>query len=281
MNLKYSVLLFFVVFVSFSASSQIISGTIRSDFNPVAYATIGVKEKLIGTISNEKVKNENFTGNEELIISCVGYEDKTILLSDFLKLPEKIIDLKINKIELDEITVKPKKVKEKIYGNRSVAKLTSITLFTRNEEVDDALGREIGVALKVDSNIKLKYFNVYVLNQFRNVKFRLNFYDFTENDQPQLIPLPEDMIFNVDVPKGWVKVDLSSYHIFLEGRKKLGVSIQWLESERIKEKDRFLQIPAGPGINKKGFMRYKSEAPWIFLNANPSIYLTADSYYDK
>lgn len=67
--------------------------------------------------------------------------------------------------------------------------LTSTTIFSHGEKVDDALRREIAMIFKTDRSFKIKDLNVYISgNQFKNLKFRLQFYDLS-TDEPILIPV--------------------------------------------------------------------------------------------
>lgn len=270
-------------------AQTLIKGVVVSSIEPIPYATIGLKGKDIGTVANEKgafvlnLKDENLSVKDELLISSVGFISKVIKYKEFIGIHSPVtITLNKNNIALTEITVKPKKKKEKKFGKTGVPKFTSAVMFTRYELVDDALGREIGGVIKIDKDIKLKDFNIYVWNQFKNIKFRLKFYDLTEEDTPVLISFGDDIIFDVNIKNGWVKVNLQSYNIFIEGKKRIGVTIQWLKSESFADanKNIFLTIPAAISPFSKGLLREKSEALWTFPKINLSMYLTADSYSD-
>lgn len=258
-----------------------------SGSEPVPYATIGIKGKNIGTVADESghfkmaLKVDDFSPEKDkIIISCIGYADKMLDLNVIKANGDNqiIVSLPKTEIALNEVAITGGKIKEIKFGKTSKSMLTSITIFSQGEDVSDALGREIGMILKINSSVKLKDFNMYVAaSQFKLVKFRLQFYDLTGNE-PALIPMSKDVIFDVDVPKGWIKVDLNPYNIFIEGKDKIGVTMQWIKSVPLNEKSRYFVISSGAPLGSKGLYRPKSKAPWVFPKYNLSLYLTADSY---
>lgn len=281
----------FLAFLTLTSSSLIaqttIKGSIVSGNEPIPYATIGIKEKDIGTVADEKgnfilyLKTEEVSNEDVLLISSVGFINKEIKYKDFFKATGPIVvTLNKNSIALDEIKVKPKKVREKRFGKTGVPKFTFFTMFIRSETVNDALGREVGGVIKIDKDIKVKEFKMYVFNQFKNVKFRLKFYDLTNLEKPVLITIQDDIIFDVDTAKGWVKVNLLPYNIYIEGKEKIGVAIQWLKSEQTSKDKKFFSIPASITPFSKSLHRLKSEALWTFPKFHLSMYITADSYSD-
>ncbi|WP_367867707.1 carboxypeptidase-like regulatory domain-containing protein [Pedobacter sp. WC2423] len=287
MSLSIKLFLFccLISFPNVYGQTKTIAGRIMSGVESVPYATIGVKGKNIGSVSDEngqfkiEFKMDQFSPQkDELIISCLGFAD-LVLPCKNIKLNEPlIVPLVKTEITLREVTVVPGKPKEKRYGKRSSAIMTSRAIFVHGEQINDALGREIGMIMKIDDNSSLKDFNVFVTgNQFKSVKFRLKFYDIGGNE-PALIPLSKDIIFDVIEPKGWVKVDLRPYHIFLTGKEKIGVTMQWIESTPLNEKSRYFVISAGTSISSNGLYRPKSESAWTYPRHNLSMYLTADIY---
>ena len=290
MSLK--IILLLVLFSIFSQSSfsqeRILKGEILSGSNPVSYASIGIVGKDIGTVADEKghfnivIELSKISLDEDIIIvSCLGYLDKSFSIKDlsFDSNSPIIINLVKTDLKLNEVFVRPKKIKEKKFGNSWVYVLTSSAIFTRGEDVSDALGRETGMVLKIDSSIRIKDFNMYVTgSQFKSVKFRLQFYDLT-GGEPNLIPLSEDILFEATVSKGWVKVNLAPYNIYIEGKDKIGVTMQWIKSEPLNEKSKYFVLSGGFSLfSNGGLYRLKSGAAWGFPNYSLSFYLTADSY---
>lgn len=283
------VLIFFFSFLSIENSySQIksINGRVVSGNEGVPYATIGIKGKNIGTVADEHgrfkidLKIDDISPEQDKVVfSCVGFLD---LVLDFKTLKDNsqlMVNLVKNDIALNEVAITPRKVKQKRFGKTGTALLTSTTIFTRGEEINDALGREIGMVLKIDESSWIKDFNVFVTgNQFKKVKFRLQFYDM-EGERPVLIPMSKDIIFDVDVRKGWVNVDLKPYNIFIEGKEKVGVTMQWINSEPLDEKSKYFVISGVNTLGSIGLYRAKSESSWTRPKYNLSMYVTADTYH--
>ena len=286
MNLK---IIFSIVVIIFLAKSticqvKIIEGKIQSESGPIPYATIGVKGKNLGTVSDEnghfKFSLETTASSletEEIIVSSLGYSEKLFKLKDIGTSSITIVLTKKG-IPLKEIVIRTEKLQEKKLGNSTRAILTGTTIFSQGEKVDDALGREIGMILKTDGSFKLKDFNLYITgNQFKNVKFRLQFYDLSTG-KPTLIPVQNDILFDASIRKGWLKVDLVPYNVFIEDMKEIGVTIQWVKSELLNEKSRYFVISSDAPLFSKGLYRPESEASWLFPKFNLSLYLTVDTY---
>lgn len=286
MNLK---VIFSIVVISFLAKSticqvKIIEGRVQSESGRIPYATIGVRGKNLGTVADEngyfKFSLETKALSleaEEIIVSSLGYSDRLFNFNDIGSSP-MIIVLTKREIPLKEVVIRTEKLQEQKLGNPVRGILTSISIFGQGEKVNDALGREIGMILKTDRSFKIKDFNVYITgNQFKNVKFRLQFYDLSA-DKPILIPVQSDILFDVSIRKGWLKVDLLPYNVVIEDIKEIGVTMQWVKSELLNEKSRYFVISSGAPLFSKGLYRPKSEASWLFPKFNLSLYLTVDTY---
>ncbi|MEZ5040727.1 MAG: carboxypeptidase-like regulatory domain-containing protein [Saprospiraceae bacterium] len=96
-------------------AQQLLKGSIRdvqSDA-PVAFASIGIKNKSIGVISNLEgdfqVPMTYQTQGDTIIISCIGYDQMTLPLSSLLKGQINIIKLKKADYILPEAVVRSKK----------------------------------------------------------------------------------------------------------------------------------------------------------------------------
>lgn len=285
----FKLLLYLFLFLAYTtAASQnlTLKGEIIDRFQnkPVPYATIGIEGKSLGTVADENgrfsftVPATAVSDDELVIVSCVGYKNEEITLSAF-KQGHQRISLPPAQISLSEVTVKARKVKTKTFGRTGNSTLMVANMFTENNLVSDELAKEQGTIIKLDSEVLLKDFNMHVaFNRFKYVRFRLNIYSVMDGlpDQPLL---KEDIVFDVKEPKGWVKVDLSKHHIFLEGQDKVAVTIQWLKSEAIEGKRKSFAISAVPVPTHAMLFRDKSQDQWKEVSPSYlSFYLTADSY---
>lgn len=78
---------------------------------------------------------------------------------------------------------------------------------------------------------------------------------------------------------GWIKVDLKEHDISIREKEKIGVTIQWLTSEKLDDNSRFLSISGFLKVfSLGGLYRPKSQALWQYSKWTLSLYLTADSF---
>lgn len=264
-------------------AQKVITGRVmdETDGSPIAYTNIGIVGHNMGTVSDENgsfrlLLPEDFTGNDAVVVfSSVGYLDLEVPASELMNQKTPQYRLKPHIHEIPEIRVSRKPPKEVFYGNRSRALATHFNFYHIKEDFDDGLGRELGKVLKIDPDIKLLGFSFYITgNPFKHVKFRMNLYDLS-GTAPEKIPLEKDVLFDVNQRKGRVNVDLAPYDIYLKGYDKIGVTIQWLQSELDEANNTYFSIPAGLIAAKGALYRPKSEAVWEFPKVNLSMYLKA------
>ncbi len=185
---------------------------------PLSYVNIGVVSKGIGTVSNENAYFElNLDGvkTEDIIrISCIGYQALEIKRKDLVGFDEiKEFNLVEIIYDLSEIVVKPKKLKQRVLGNKTRSKVMHVG-FDEN-----LLGHEMGVIMKTNERptwLDSVKFNVSHCG-YDSIFFRLNIYEFNEGwpgknilREPIYISLSK-----VDVG-GTISVDLSDFFIYTE-----------------------------------------------------------------
>ncbi len=120
--IKLFVLLAFLFLVSGNLIGQtVVNGVVKDDSNQaIPYAAVYLSKTTIGTMTN---KEGYFTltvpqeGVYELILSCLGYTTKSLVINAEGKALTVNIELSENQIQLDEVTVKSKdKNREKNYA---------------------------------------------------------------------------------------------------------------------------------------------------------------------
>lgn len=282
-------LFLFLAYTSAASQNLTLKGEIVDRFQnkPVPYATIGIKNKNLGTVADENgrfsftVPAAAVSDEEQVIVSSVGYKSVSTSVSA-LKQEHQLISLPAAQINLREVTVKARKVKTKTFGRTGNSTMMVANMFTENNLVSDELAKEQGTIIKLDEEVLLRNFNMYVVfNRFKYVRFRLNIYSVKDGLPDQSL-LKEDIRFDVTEKKGWVKVDLSKYNIFLEGQDKVAVTIQWLKSEAIEGSRKSFAISAVPLPAHSILFRDKSQDQWKETSPGYlSFYLTADSYKGK
>ena len=130
---KKNLLIFFVSLVYISAFSQddvtVESEIIDINKQPLAFTSISIMSKSIGTISNEegrfslRLTKENL--NDTITISTLGFKSFKIMVQDFIDQKIEIVTLEEDLVSLDEIVIQDpssyvksalKKLKETTYS---------------------------------------------------------------------------------------------------------------------------------------------------------------------
>lgn len=149
----------------------------ESTNNPVIYASIGVINRNIGTVSdtlgNFTLKIPTDCLNDSIRISCVGYKPKTFAVKDIKTLPDTI-RLEDDVVMLGEVVVKPQRIKHKTAGRKGGGGFIYIEV-----EGDKAAGQGLAIPLKVKKQAWLKGIGFFVIDNSRtlsNMKFRVNVY---------------------------------------------------------------------------------------------------------
>jgi hypothetical protein len=278
---------YFFLAVTLSSFSQIkeINGEIKDAENKsfLQYANIGISNKSTGTLSNANGKfslkiHENIHENDLVTFSFVGYQTKTILISK-LNLINNVIELEPEKNQLDEVKVKFVKPKPKVLGRNSKGfGLMHYNFYTFYEkDVDDRLSKEIGMKFRLKRDCKIQDLNFNVTsNEFSSLKFRLNFYKI-ENGFPTELIIKKDIVFEInDEFKGWFKLDLKPYDIYLDKEfEDIAITIQWVESKKANEKSKYFGISTAMSATETSYFREKSMDTWKKNGQSLSFYLNA------
>lgn len=282
--MRYNTTLFFI-FLSFGifAQESTISGKLKSTRNneELDYVNIGIANKNVGTVSNSKGifklrLNKKVIPNDTIVFSHIGFETKKILVSQ-LKDSNNTIEMIPSENTLKEVVVSFKKPKPKQFGRSSkgLGLMHSNFFYTFDKTVDDYLSRERGMEFRIKKDCIVENLNFNITtNEFKSVKFRLNFYKI-ENDLPTKILIEKDIIFEVkDNKLGLFTVDLKPYDIYLD--KEMGdiaVTIQWIESIKTDAKSKFFSISTAASATEKSFYRERNMANWSKSGQSLTFYL--------
>lgn len=280
----YLFLLLSLTINSFS-QERIINGQIKDAENKtyLNYANIGILNKNTGTVSNSDGKftlkiNEKINENDLVSFSYVGYQTKTITISK-LNFLNNIIELEPENNQLNEVVVKIAKPKPKIIGRNSkgfgLMHYNFYSFYERN--VDDRLSKEIGMKFKLRKNCRMNDLNFNInSNEFKSLKFRLNFYKI-ENGIPTDLIIEKDIVFEIKNEfKGWYKLDLKPYEIYLDKEtENIAVTIQWVESTKANEQSKYFSISTAMSATETSYYREKSMDSWKKNGQSLSFYLNA------
>ncbi|WP_158021977.1 carboxypeptidase-like regulatory domain-containing protein [Flammeovirga pacifica] len=254
---------------------------------PVAYASLGFEGLTHGTISNSDGKfklplPEGIDQKAKIQISCIGYETFEISFDQLQQ--NSTIQLQPSITQLNEVAVfsknkkgkKPNKIKSKKLGKSS----TFLPLFHAyysiwGENDPNNLGREKGMIYPIKSLGKVNSLNFHISsNNYRLIKFRLKFYTI-EKGKPTTLLHQKDILFDLeDSFLGWYQLDLSAYDIILQpSQKKVGVALQWVDSEQQNEGRRFFSISAAIGTSPGYFFKEDVFEKWIIKKGKLNMYV--------
>lgn len=219
-----------LLFIGMSAYCQSnLNGIIKdsSDNSPLPYVNIGIRNKDVGTVSDNAGKfslslSEGYE-QDSIIISSIGYQSQAFKISELIAhLSENNeISLEPTTILLPEIILTNKSKKNSILGNNTQTKTVKIG-FTSN-----LLGNEIGVRLKIKKPTTLIEFNTFIVeNEYDQLKFRLNVYNMKDG-KPDQILLNKSILIDTNIKEGLLSVDLLPYNIVVE--EDIVVCLEWIE----------------------------------------------------
>ena len=248
----------------------------------LSYVNIGIPNENVGTVSNQEGQfnlklNDSINLKKEIYFSYIGYKTKTIKIGELKKDHQNIVALESDMNQLKEVVVSLKKPKQKKIGRASKGLgLMHMNFYTYSEkDVDDRRSKEVGMKMKIKKDCRIDDLNFNVTsNDFKSLKFRLNFYAIKDNLPSDLL-LSKDIIFEIkDGFLGWFKVDLKPYDIYIDKEnEEFAVTIQWLESKKIEEKSKYFAISIAKSPTSTFYYREKGMDSWTKSNSSLSFYL--------
>jgi hypothetical protein len=228
---------------------------------PIAYVSIGVVGTSIGTVSSERgefnlVFNETIKDADSVKFSMIGYKEVTFKVADFRKQFKQTvlrIIMKSQGIQLNEVTIKPHKTKEKFLGNRTKSKMFGGGFGTKD------VGSEIGVVIQVkNEQAFLESFNFSIShNTYDSLTFRVKLYNL-KNGMPTEPILKHNVIIKIGKVTGNISVDLTKYNLLVSD--DFLACIEWLDRKG-PPTGRILNISAG--LFGSTFIKTASQGVWV------------------
>lgn len=228
--MKYLILICLIFLVE-SASAQLTEGAIKDSKTQEAlpYVNIGIIGKNIGTVSTLSgefsLATPQANDSDTVRISMLGYKPRMYKVPDFRKLlsANRDIFLEPVSIQLQDVAIKPKKLKEKILGNNTESQSTTAG-FSSNK-----LGNEIGIIIKIKKSPSyIRTFTASVASHYdKPIKMRLNFYS-VKNGLPDKILLNQNIIFDAKIINQKISINLDPYNIIVDD--DFFVSLEWIEN---------------------------------------------------
>lgn len=275
----------FCYFSTILAFSQNITGKVinTKSGDPIEFVSIGIIDKPIGTITNEKGEF-NLDINESSIekkvrFSIIGFKAQIFTVVELIN-NENIIKLEEEPIQLSDVIIRP---------NGRIRKVGT-TNFTLIGEVCGWGGTQFGKGHEIGTKMELGLLPVKLVSlhlrlykqSFDSTLLRLHIRSVLDS-LPDGELLSENIIISVTQESGWLDVDLSHYNIVLSG--EIILSLEWVKVYGVNE-DRLMRMNNSEQYTanmlfkvkrKSGsmFTRWGSEAKWRRLdNRSPSFYLT-------
>jgi len=266
---------FFFLNIKAYSQTEITGKTVNETTKqPVAYVSIGIKNKAIGTVSDSSghyrlsYRQDEISGTDSVFFSAVGYETVKMRFEYYLN-SDKITLLKElpQVLKTVEINAKPRKVKS--YGRWSASLVFFPSMYKTIPRYSDEKGREQAIILKTDSDIFLRKLNFEINKRhFKQIKLRLNIYG-VKNWLPDRSLLSRDVVFDVAGSSAIgmphvESIDLRPYEIQIKGHKEIAVSLAVLDLQSLPGDSigQAFYIPSIPNPLRSSFYRMKSEAPW-------------------
>lgn len=243
-----------------------LSGIVK-DFDTaehIPFVNIGVLNKNVGTISNEKgefrfLLSPDFVG-DSLTISHVSYEAIKVAIRKTETIEVTLIP---KSHQLNEIVLSTKKKKTRKVGVKSFNRLLWLSTISKNNDILENAQR---IHLPKKTTVLIKNVNFHLRNGFESDSclIRINFYK-NENNFPGEKIVFQNIIENKNVKPGWITFDLSEYNIYLKENFFIGIEfIPDFKTERI--------IFMGAILTKgKGYMRNSSQGKWKKIQGASSI----------
>lgn len=250
---------------------------------PVPYASVGVVGRPLGTVADVKgsflLARVGAAATDSVVVSCVGYQSRRLLVADLGKLPE--VTLVPQAAALQEVQVRADTWKRRNVGREGSGGFTFYNFHLQaDKEPANKLGREVGAILGVKPNSFVEEAYVYIRQRsFRHLRFRLNVRALDSQDHPAASLLTQDVQFAVaDSTANWQHLNLKPYNINVGPQNRIAVTLEWLDGTPIKQQDWYsVSIPAALSATHRMVFRDKSEDQWKVQPINLSLYITTVS----
>lgn len=185
---------------------------------PLSYVNIGIIGKNIGTTSNGeglfelKIPEENY--QDSLRFSMIGYDSKTMLVADFVKMAEDstavFLSGRVEKLVQAVVSAR-KFTKEKILGNKTDGTIMVGSFMPRR-------GYEVVQKIKIKKEPTfIKSFNVHLASRkLDSLVVRLNIYEVKKGKPGKSLLNENIFISNQNITDRLLSIDLSEYNILVE-----------------------------------------------------------------
>ncbi|NVO86145.1 alpha/beta fold hydrolase [Hymenobacter terrestris] len=252
---------------------------------PVPFASVGVAGRPFGTVADSAGRfafllPDSVAAGARVLASGVGYAT-TAVPATAPPAAGATVRLQPVAVALAAVMVRPGKVRTRTTGRTGSSSFMMARLYTEPGAGQDERAKEQGSVLSLPPDCHLLTLRLHVaFNRFQAVTLRLNLYDVKQG-RPTEPLLTQDIRFTVTQPRGWVEVDLEPYRLYIQNRREVVATIQWLRSEARLDSATGFALSAVPGPGHAILTRDKSHSRWQSTPGYLSLQLVLDEYPQK
>ncbi len=244
------------------AQSIAIRGTIVDEQNQgIPYAAIGIPGSTIGTVTNSDGNYELWLEEKEteelLKISSLGYEAITIKASALKNNP--ILPLKAQVTTLNPVVVKAgKRVKKNLGTERMKSSMSTNLAIGKypSQNLGAAMGKKFFPGAGTFYPDTFSFYLAYTT--YDTTVLKVMIYDVERGKPGKPLLHANCLVTLYGKQKGWIHVDLTSYHLALEDN--FIVAVEWVGASA---KGTHLGLPIKlPWPGSEHFYRYGSQNKW-------------------
>ena len=229
MKFQYIVFIINICCLSKIANSSPVTGVCKDTLgNPIAFVNVSAKMTGIGTVTDTNgffhLNGDLFNDIDTLVFTHIGYKTHSISAKrkDLL-----VIQLQPSEYSLKGVTISPS---ESNYKNKKIIGTKANTDHVIMKFSSGNLGTEIGKIIKVKKGRKYKVekvsFNISELD-YKQAKFRINFYNVYENDSISTIRINYHDYFKDVGEIGLIEIDLENEDLVF--KSDFLVAIEWID----------------------------------------------------
>jgi len=251
----------FLVFSLNSFAQISIEGNVKSNNDEsIPYCSVVIEKSKIGTISDKsgryKLIVPDTLSNAAVIFDAEGYVEKKINTADLQKNKNVFLDFQ-NSVELKEVVIKSKKLKEKVVGQKSRPFMTFSNMYNK-----DKFTIEQGNIFKIYEKTIIESFGFHVIpsSRYEEVTLKLNIYDVKEN-LPNKSILTKSIIYKT-ITTGWQNIDLSEYHLKFKNLDRIAITLQLVDYVPQKDVDFIFGISAKNALSSDLLFRPQNKSDW-------------------
>ncbi len=224
---------FLALTIGIQVTAQIeLKGWVKSVENaPIAYAHIGIPGGNVGTASVEdggfELRIPKAYENDTLKFSAIGFEEKSIPISQLTTFDGLTVTLVEKITALDEVTVSNKKLKQGTIFKTAKSKGGSKVWFG-----DNGGGTEMFTKVTIPENLhEISQVNLRIgKNTMDTFRIRFSFYEVNSEDLPGKRIVEKSFIVESTVKKGIIKFKLDSVGVWVN--KDFFLGFEWIISSK-------------------------------------------------